>query len=196
MREKKIIWGAVFAIFVLINTASTIFAEALPFQKHLEATGLQFGIESPSARGGFEEAILLLNLPKVYILPNSPLYFLKTLWEGAQLILTSEPEKRGELLLTLAEKRLSEGIVLIKKGEWQGASSVLQKYQGQFDNAQNMLGLVRDIQKYDALRAQISRQLQNQALVVSFLERIGAGEVLGGLMPRMSIGGLELRPVE
>ncbi len=111
-------------------------------------------------------------------------------------MLAGEPEERGQVLLKLAEKRLAEGIVLIKKGEWQEAIKTLQNYQGQFENAQNMLTLVRDLQKYDTLRNLISRQLQNQTLLAAFLEKIGAGGVLGEFQLKIPIGGLELRPVE
>lgn len=203
MREKKIIFSISFAIFVLVNTATTVFAETLPLQEYLprvawglESLGLQITNELPDAVSSPEEAILFFNLPQVYILPDSPFYFLKKIWEGAQILFASSPNERGEILLELAEKRLSEGIALIKKGDWKGASSVLQKYQGQFENAQNMLALIRDLQKYDTLRQQISRELQNQALLASFLEKIGAGEVMGEFEPRMPIGGLELRMVE
>lgn len=190
MIGKRFVLGILLLLPALVKATNFTLAAEFPLQKHLESAGLQVAYETP------EEATLLLNLPKIYIFPDSPFYFLKKLLEGAQLILTTEPERRGEILLTLAEKRLAEAVSLIKKGDWGEATATLQNYQGQFENAQNMLNLIQDIKDYEKLRQQIFRQLQNQVLLTAFLEKIGAGEMMGGFQPKVQNGQLELKPIE
>ncbi|MBM4402376.1 MAG: hypothetical protein FJ044_03975 [Candidatus Cloacimonetes bacterium] len=164
----------------------------------LSAAGFSFAAEFPLQISTTppEEAALIVNLPKVYILPDSPLYFLKKIWEGLQLVLAAEPEQRGEVLLSLAEKRLAEGISLIKKGDWQQAIVTLQNYQGQFENAQSTLNLIKDAAKYEELRQQIARQLRNQALLAAFLQKIEAPNILGDFIRIRQNELLELRPIQ
>lgn len=52
----------------------------------------------------------LSELPKVYLTPASPFYFLKTLWENVRWLAKRSPEGKALLALELAERRLSEAL--------------------------------------------------------------------------------------
>lgn len=75
-------------------------------------------------------AVLLFDLPPVYLLPDSPFYFLKTLWEWGRLVWVRTPELRAQLHLYLAQTRLSEAAKMSEKGE----GLVVEKLMVEYDN--------------------------------------------------------------
>jgi len=56
-------------------------------------------------------------LPTVHLLPDNPLYFLKTLKEKAQLLVTRNASSQADLLLTFSQKRLAEALKVSGKGK-------------------------------------------------------------------------------
>ena len=55
-----------------------------------------------------------LGLPEITILPDSPLYQVKLLWEKIVLFFSFSPEKKAEVTLSGAEKRLAEAYRMIE----------------------------------------------------------------------------------
>lgn len=164
---------------------------AIPFQDRLSTLGLEIATEPP------EGGILALHLPNVYILPNSPFYFFKKIWEGTQIFLASEDEQRGEVLLSLAEKRLSETFQLLKQGDLEGVVATLRLYEGQFSQARGILSVIADEQMQSKLRQLLTEHSQIQALFYSFVKKLGLPEILSQMefMKPRGLGGLELRPL-
>ncbi len=56
-------------------------------------------------------------LPTVHILPDNPLYFLKTLKEKVQLLIIRSASGQADLFLGFAQKRLAEALKVAKKGK-------------------------------------------------------------------------------
>lgn len=74
-------------------------------------------------------------LPYPGLLPDSPLYFLKTLRDRVIDFLVSDPLKKSELDLLLADKRLSSGIALLDKRNASLAESTISKGENYLDEA-------------------------------------------------------------
>jgi len=56
-------------------------------------------------------------LPTVRLLPDNPLYFLKTLKEKIQLLVTRSSTGQADLLLSFAQKRLAEALEVSRRGK-------------------------------------------------------------------------------
>jgi len=68
---------------------------------------------TPSATPSAE----ISNLPVVHLLPDNPFYFLKTLKEKFQLLITPDASRQANLLLSFAQKRLAEALEVSQKGK-------------------------------------------------------------------------------
>ncbi|MBI3070316.1 MAG: hypothetical protein HYY87_03370 [Candidatus Levybacteria bacterium] len=75
-------------------------------------------------------------LPYPGLLPDSPLYFLKTGRDRIINFLISDPLKKAEFNLLQADKRLQAGVYLFKKqGKERLAESTISKGENYFDQA-------------------------------------------------------------
>jgi hypothetical protein len=72
-------------------------------------------------------------------LPDSPFYWLTTLIEKLQVMLTTDPVQKTELLEEQALERLSEAQVMVQNGETEEAEATLQAYSGKLAEAQAFL---------------------------------------------------------
>lgn len=70
----------------------------------------------------------LAKLPAVHILPDNPLYFLKTLKEQAQLFITRNAKDQSDLLLSFSQERLAEAVKVAEKGKTQVSDKLLEAY--------------------------------------------------------------------
>lgn len=145
-----------------------------------------------------EESFLLLNLPKVYILPSSPLYSLKMVWEDLQLILASSEEERSRLLFSLAEKRLSETVLtLTQNGE---ARQILEKYQMQFQQALGALNLVTDEQSFNEILNLLEKHRLTRKIFNEFLRKKGLSNLASDLGLELEtqrvLGEIRLRTID
>ena len=69
------------------------------------------------------------DLPEPGILPDSPLYFLKSAVEGVGTFFTFGDVAKADRFIRLAEKRLAEAQALIDKGKLEQAQKVTEKYE-------------------------------------------------------------------
>lgn len=127
-----------------------------------------------------EGAVLLLNLPNVYILPTSPLYPVILFWEQLRLLLATTPEERTQLFLLLAETKMAETVRILedKNGRIQEDKRVqvgvlVDNYQEYLNQAYRFFNLVQNPQKREELYWELQKQGKNFELFKSFLEKIG-----------------------
>jgi hypothetical protein len=111
----------------------------------------------------------LLNLPSVYVLPGSFLYWLKHLYEQLRLVFTSDPHQRSALLLQFSQQRLAESYQAMKNQDWPSTIKVLEDYQ---QNQQQLSGLISSLQArhlpVDDLLNQLKTQLGAQQALDDF----------------------------
>jgi len=74
-------------------------------------------------------------LPHIYLNPDSPFYFLKTIKEQIQLFFTFSAEKKVEQYLNLAERRLAEYQKMVEKGKTEIAEKTLSQYENWLNHA-------------------------------------------------------------
>lgn len=74
-------------------------------------------------------------LPYPGLLPDSPLYFIKTFRDRLMSYLISDPLKKAEFDLLQADKRLTAGVALAHKGSYPLATSTISKGENYFFDA-------------------------------------------------------------
>lgn len=84
---------------------------------------------------GTESARVDYDLPYPGILPDSPLYFLKTFRDRFYSFLISDPVKKAEFDLLTADKRLGAATVLFDKGKRELAETTISKGENYFEDA-------------------------------------------------------------
>jgi len=77
-------------------------------------------------------------------LPDSPFYWLTTLIEKLQVILTFDPVEKTELLEDQALERIAEAGVLIEKGDSEQAEGALKAYSEKVAEAQAFVALLAE----------------------------------------------------
>lgn len=74
-------------------------------------------------------------LPYPGALPDNPLYPLKTLRDKVMSLLISDPLKKAEFDVDAADKRVSAGMYLFRKGKVAEAETVISKGENYFEDA-------------------------------------------------------------
>ncbi len=69
-----------------------------------------------------------VNLPQVYILPDSPLYQVKLMWEQVKMFLSQTQQQQIELCIQLANVRLSETLALLDQNKIDLATKTYGEY--------------------------------------------------------------------
>lgn len=92
------------------------------------------GTESALAQSS-GQASVDYNLPYPGILPDSPLYFLKTFRDKLVSIFISDPIKKAEFNLLTADKRLGSGIALFAKKKFDLSETTISKGENYFEDA-------------------------------------------------------------
>ncbi len=114
------------------------------------------------------------NLPAVHILPDNPLYFLKTIKERVQLLLTSNASDEANLLLSFSQKRLSEALKVAEKGKVHISEKLFEAFGRDIEAAQKKIkevkergqrtyGLLIELQKTIAYQKSVVEELQGEA---------------------------------
>ncbi len=67
-------------------------------------------------------------LPSVHILPDNPLYFLKTLKEKVQLLIARNASSKAALLLDFSQERLAEALKVAEKGKPQISEKLFEAF--------------------------------------------------------------------
>ncbi len=115
------------------------------------------------AAGAFAEEADVL--PSAGILPDSPLYFFKTMREKIQTFFIFNAENKVRQYLHLADVRLAEYQKMIEKGKEMIAQKVLAKYQAQIERAAALAEKLQlKIQERIQSQIQIQDKIQNLRL--------------------------------
>lgn len=101
----------VFSILYLVFSSTLAFAQ---------------DVASESARNNYQ-------LPYPGLLPDSPLYFFKTLRDKIEDFLISDPLIKASFDLSNADKRLSTGLALFEKKKYELAESTISKGENYFE---------------------------------------------------------------
>ena len=84
-----------------------------------------------------------LRLPTVHILPDNPLYFLKTIKEKIQLAFTRNTSNQANLLLSFAQKRLAEALKVAEKGKVHISEKLLEAFGQDIKLAQEKITVAK-----------------------------------------------------
>lgn len=79
------------------------------------------------------------DLPAVHILPDNPLYFLKTIKEKVQLLITRSASGQANLLLDFSQKRLAEAQKVAEKGKVHISEKLLAVFGKDIEAAQKQI---------------------------------------------------------
>lgn len=79
------------------------------------------------------------DLPVVHILPDNPLYFLKTLKEKVQLLVTRNTSAQANLLLNFSRERLAEALKVAEKGKIHISEKLLEAFGRDIETAQQKI---------------------------------------------------------
>ena len=108
------------------------------------------------------QAGILDKLPIPEIMPDDPLYVLKTWYEEALLFISFGDSKKAERYSKLAEERLKEAEQMIKEGKEELAEKALAQYEIYLNKA---LGKAEELKKQAVESAkQKAKEKANQAL--------------------------------
>jgi len=101
------------------------------------------------------------------ILPDSPFYTLKTIWEQVQAFLARDPSKKAELYLRFAHRRLLEVQKMCEKGKCDIAERWTQRFQERIQmTSQEMEQAQKQGQDVAALVAKLQANLARQQAVL------------------------------
>lgn len=79
------------------------------------------------------------DLPTVHVLPDNPLYFLKTLKEKVQLLIIRSASGQADLLLKFAQKRLAEALKVAEKGKVHISEKLFEAFGRDMEVAQEKI---------------------------------------------------------
>ena len=150
---KKTVILAIPLLFLVVFASSTLAAEA---------TG----------------SALIGELPVVHILPDNPLYFLKTIKEKIQLTITRNTSSQADLLLGFSQKRLAEALKVAEKGKIHISEKLLDAFGQDIEAAQQKIkqaktrgeqtrDLVLKLQETIAYQKSVIEKLEGQAAQLS-----------------------------
>lgn len=122
-----------------------------------------------------EESISLFDIYQVEeeladpgLLPNHPLYFLKTLSENIGTFFTFGQINRVSRQMFLAERRLAEAELLLAQGETERAEKMMNRYQKRFARALVLLERAKeDGQNTDEAMVKIAEKTLRHQMVLS-----------------------------
>ncbi len=79
------------------------------------------------------------------LLPDSPLYFLKTVYETFRYALAFTPKKKVDIGMFLAERRLQEAKKVTKQGNEEQAAKLLEDYRSRLGNVQQTVKTAAEV---------------------------------------------------
>lgn len=111
-------------------------------------------------------------LPYAGILPDSPLYFLKTTRDKIISFLISDSLKKAEFDVLQADKRLQAGVQLVEKGKEDLAEVTISKGENYFEEAiSNIEEAKREGKDIKPLQEIMSRSVKKHTAVLELLEK-------------------------
>jgi hypothetical protein len=157
-------WVFVFLSILLIAPLTPAYAS------DVQELGRNAGIEV-SVKPSQASAEALVALPSLYLLPDSPLYWLRQVFEELQLLLAANERDRVNLLLQFSQRRLAEGYQAVKEGKVESAVKSLQQYR------QDHQELATKVEQFDPqadelkpIFTTLKEQLELQDLLKSFVD--------------------------
>jgi len=182
--KKAIIF--VFVLLVLSNT-TPIFAEDIPLESEEATSPFLASTKETSDSDSLPDietsksaskikGFLTLGLPEVMILPTSPFYPLKILWEKVVLFFTFDETKKVEMILKNAERRLSESYRLIENKSFDKAKDTLNTYNEQITLATNSLSELKELNSEDLIalvRKIEANTVKQQGVIDYFADKVG-----------------------
>lgn len=114
------------------------------------------------------------SLPYPGILPDHPLYFLKEIRDRILETFISDPLKKAEFYLLMADKRLNNGLFLLEKGKIDLAEKNLVQSEKYLDQALNTVQKAKEAGKNtDPLISRLSlATLKHQEVLDEILEKV------------------------
>ncbi|MFQ5451980.1 MAG: DUF5667 domain-containing protein [Candidatus Paceibacterota bacterium] len=111
--KKRSIFGIIvaFLTFIVFLTSIPIYAQD---EVKIESKDVQYELPYPG------------------ILPDNPLYFLKSMRDRLWIFFTRDNNKKAELLLHISDKKTRMAILLSQKGKWDLATDTTQEAEEQF----------------------------------------------------------------
>ena len=118
-----------------------------------------------------------IKIPGLYapkLLPDHPLYFVKTVWEKVRLGFTFDSMAKAKYQINLIEKRIAEASALIKKGKNELAEKNIQRYKTQVDKIMVHIQKAREKGKdIEDLVVQLSKNtLRHQEVMAKVYEKV------------------------
>ncbi len=172
--NKFVIPSFLFCILFFANSSSLCSDRELT-QKRVFAAETTFSA-TPSAETSPSTSIG--ELPTVHILPDNPLYFLKTIKEKVQLLVTRKTSSQADLLLDFSQKRLAEAIKVAEKGKIHISEKLFEAFGEDIAAAQEKIrkakeegettyNLLVELQKTIAYQKSVIEKLGGQAAQLS-----------------------------
>ena len=151
----------------------------------VETTTSAIPSATPSAVVSTEE------LPVVHILPDNPLYFLKTIKEKIQMMFTRNTSNQADLLLDFAQKRLAEALKVAEKGKVHISEKLFEAFGRDIETAQEKIaavkasgertyGLLVKLQETVAYQKSVVEELQLDSFLVKIDQGLGEATESGG----------------
>lgn len=131
VRNRVIILLSISTLFFLMVIAPVLAKDSNEDGVTMKPSASVSAVATPSA----EEKKVEYALPYSGLLPDNPLYRLKTFRDFIINILISDPLKKAQFGLLQADKRLSAGVALAKKNKHELAVSTISKGQNYFEQA-------------------------------------------------------------
>lgn len=126
----KTLYTLFIILFFLLISSQTIFAQNASTSASPQSTQ-----RVPSATSEARFINVSYELPFPGILPDNPLYFLKALRDNLVNFFITDPVKKSEYDLLMADKRLASANALVGKKNYQLAITTLSKSGNYFDQA-------------------------------------------------------------
>lgn len=91
-----------------------------------------------------EEEEVVYNLPYPGILPDHPLYFLKSIRDNVLIFITRDNERKSKLFLTISDKKMASALALAEKGRGNLSQKELEEGEDLFLKIPKRLSIVKE----------------------------------------------------
>ena len=108
--------------------------------------------------------------PEPVLLPDSPLYFLKTVYETFRYALALTPKEKVDLNLIFAETRLDEAVAMAIRGKSGAANKLITDYEKRINTVRSDVAL---LQKFNEDISQQKDALSNFGFSVKAANVLG-----------------------
>ncbi len=168
------------AFFAVVGLSVALFITTMVIAKELEVSPSP--LASPSASPSVEYF-----LPYPGLLPDHPLYPIKALRDKVLSVLISDPVKRVEFNLLMADKRLNMGILLSEKGKEALAETTVSKAEKYLFDATEGFARLASENANNALLDRLIKSGQKHAESVKQLRDKTSSAFVGGFSSSLEV---------